>query len=238
MDTEQFAWREILTRVFEGFETQRDVSPAWLINPETNRPLKLNYLLPEVGIAVRIEGLRGREQRRGPDEVERLRQRERELAREKLCDDHGVRLLRFEVHDDPADIFRSLNTTLAWATRQTAKAEIEPEKKLALMEQLRAARQRSDEIRVSVHGARDLQTWAELSIDRAYQEARNAPAPAPTGPLPRYAIQMRVRHRDFGLGRVSGLSDENGDQIVTVRFDTGEEKQFLARLVFDKLRPA
>ncbi len=238
MDTEQFAWREILTRVFEGFETQRDVSPAWLTNPETNRPLKLNYLLPEVGIAVRMEGLRGRDQRGRPDEVERMRQREREVARERLCDEHGIRLLRFEVHEDPAGIFRSLNTTLAWATRQTAKADIEPETKLALMEQLRAARQRSDEIRASIHSPRDLQTWAELSIDRAYQEARNAPPPAPSGPLPRYAMQMRVRHRDFGQGRVSGLSDENGDQIVTVRFDSGEERQFLARLVFDKLRPA
>jgi len=66
MDTEQFAWREIVLRIFEGFDTQRDVSPSWLTNPETGRPLKLNYLLPEVGIALRLEGLRGREQRRGP----------------------------------------------------------------------------------------------------------------------------------------------------------------------------
>ncbi len=238
MDTEQFAWREIVLRIFEGFDTQRDVSPSWLTNPETGRPLKLNYLLPEVGIALRLEGLRGREQRRGPDEVERLRQREREVAREKACDEHGIRLVRFEVHEEPAGIFRALNMALAWASRQTAKSDLDQDKKLALMERLRLARERSEEIRAAVHSPRDLQTWAELSIDRAYQEARNAPAPVPTGPTPRYAMQMRVRHRDFGTGRVSGLSDENGDQIVTVRFDTGEEKQFLARLVFDKLRPA
>lgn len=237
MDTEQFAWREILARIFEGLEVERDVSPAWLVNPETGRQLRLNYLLPEVGLAVRIEGLRGREQRQGPDELERQQQRERELARERLCEKHGIRLVRFDVYDEPADVFRALNSGLAWATRQVAKADVDPERKLALMEKLRAARQRSDEIRASIRTARDLQTWAELWVDRAYLEARSAPAPVPTGPIPRYALHMRVKHRDFGPGRVTALTDENGDQIVTVRFDTGEERQFLAQLVVDKLRP-
>ena len=205
MDTEQFAWREIVLRIFEGFDTQRDVSPSWLTNPETG--FRNSYLLPG-RIALRLEGLRGREQRRGPDEVERLRQREREVAREKACDEHGIRLVRFEVHEEPAGIFRALNMALAWASRQTAKSDLDQDKKLALMERLRLARERSEEIRAAVHSPRDLQTWAELSIDRAYQEARNAPAPVPTGPTPRYAMQMRVRHRDFGTGRVSGLSDE------------------------------
>ena len=84
MDTEQFAWREILARIFEGLEVERDVSPAWLVNPETGRQLRLNYLLPEVGLAVRIEGLRGREQRQGPDELERQQQRARACPRAPL----------------------------------------------------------------------------------------------------------------------------------------------------------
>ncbi|NPV07819.1 MAG: hypothetical protein HPY83_07630 [Anaerolineae bacterium] len=238
MDTEQFAWREIIARVFEGLEIQRDPSPPWLINPDTRRPLKLNYLLPEVGLAIRTEGLRGRQQRRGPDEQERQQQEEREAIRERLCEERGIRLLRFDVYDEPADVFRALNSALAWAARRAATSDLEPERKLALMEKLRQARQRSDEIRATVRTPRDLQTWADLWVDRAYREARSAPVPsAPSEPIPRYALHMRVKHPDFGPGRVTALSDENGDQIVTVRFDNGEERQFLAQLVVDKLRP-
>ncbi len=237
MDSEQFAWREIVTRVFEGLEVKRDVTPSWLVNPETGRPLKLNYLYPEAGIAVRIEGLRGREQRQGPDEIERQQQRQRESARERLCEEHGVRLVRFDVYDDPQDTFRAVHSALAWALRQVTTSDLEPEAKLALVEVLRGARQRGEEIRGRVRSPRDLQTWADLWVDRAYQEVRSAPAPAARGPLPRYVLNMRVSHPDFGPGRVTALSDEDGDQIITVRFENGDERQFLAHLVVDKLRP-
>lgn len=238
MDTEQFAWREVITRVFEGFTAERDITPTWLVNPETGRPLKLNYLYPDIGVAVRLEGLRGRQQRRGPDERERALQRERETARERLCEERGVRLLRFAVHDEPADILRAIQATLAWALRQAAKAELPQERKIELMERLRAARARFDQVRPAIRSANDLNTWAELWIDRSYREARAAPQPVVRGPVPRYVLNMRVRHPDFGAGRVTGLTDEDGDQIVTVRFESGEERQFLAHLVTDKLRPA
>jgi len=237
MDNEQFAWREILLRIFEGFGVRKDTSPEWLVNPNTGRPLKLNYLFPDIHVGVRLEGLRSRRQRQGPDELERMQQEQRERAREDLCASHGIHLLRFDVYDTPKDIFRAIQATLAWAMRQTAKAEIDPNEKLRRMEQLRQARRRYEEIRQSVRSSQNLQTWAELWIDRMYRETRSDSIPRPRGPLPRYALNMRVRHPSFGTGRVIGLSDENGDQIVTVRFDSGDEKQFLAQLVVDKLRP-
>jgi hypothetical protein len=238
MQTEQFAWREIVSRVFEGLEVQRDVVPEWLVNPETGRMLKLNYFYPQIGLAVRLEGLRGREQRRGPDEAEQTLMREREAARERQCESHGVRLLHFDVYDEPQDVFRAIQAALAWSLRQAATADRPQEGKLGLMEVLRQARARCDEIRAKVHSGRDLAAYSELWVDRAYKEARTAPAPLPSGPVPRYVLNMKVRHPVFGTGRVIAQVDEDGDQIITVRFDSGDERQFLARLVADKLRPA
>ena len=237
MDSEQFAWREIISRVFDGFEVQKDVAPAWMTNPETGRLLKLNYLYPKIKVAIRLEGLRGRVQQREPDELELARQQERESARERLCEQQGLRLLSFNVYDEPQDIFRAIQGTLSWALRQVATAELPQEEKLSLVEQLRQARARADEYRSRTRTSRDLRTWADLWVDRAYQETRAAPRPVQRGPLPRYALNMHVRHPDFGTGRVIALTDEEGDQIVTVRFDNGDERQFLAQLVTDKLRP-
>ena len=52
-------WREVLARIFDGFETEYGVTPEWLINPETNRRLKLDCLFPDIGVAVRFVGLVG-----------------------------------------------------------------------------------------------------------------------------------------------------------------------------------
>jgi hypothetical protein len=237
MEVEQFAWREIVSRVFEGFEAQRDLAPDWLVNPETGRLLKLNYYYPEIGVAVRLEGLRGRQQRREPDEVEYKRRQEREAARERLCEERGMRLLRFDVYDEPPEVYHAFQSALAWALRQVAKSDLPSEGKLALMDRLRAARERLDEIRTAARTTRDLKTWADLWVDRAYRETRAAPGPAPKGPVPRYVLNMHVRHPEFGTGHVIAMTDEDGDQIITVRFDNGDDRQFLAQYVADKLRP-
>ena len=237
MDSEPLAWREVIFRVFDGFEAQRDVSPDWLVNPDTGRALKLNYFYPVIGVAVRLEGLRGRQQRLRPDEFEQRQLNEREQAREKLCEEHGVRLLRFNVYDDIPGIMDAIRSTLAWALRQAAKAELAGPDKLALVELLRQARARFDEMRAAVRSPNDLNTWAELWVDRAYRETRADPRPTARGPVPRYALNMHVHHPELGAGRVIGLTDEDGDQIVTVHFDSGQDRQFLAEFVVDKLRP-
>ena len=237
MNAEQFAWREVIARIFEGFALQQDVAPPWLVNPETGRLLTLNYLYPEVSIAIRLEGLRSRQQRTEADERERIRQEQREDARERLCREHGIRLVRFHVLDEPADVFHTIQSAISWALRQVAKSDLDPDEKLRRMEQLRQARQRCEEIRPRIRSGRDLAVWADLWVDRTYRETRSSERPVPRGPVPRYALNMKVRHPDFGTGRVIALSDEDGDQIVSVRFDNGDERQFLARLVTDKLRP-
>ena len=80
-------------------------------------------------------------------------------------------------------MFRALNSGLAWATRQVAKADVDPERKLALMEKLRARANAATRSRQRIRTARDLQTWAELWVDRAYLGAERRrqcpPAPSP-----------------------------------------------------------
>ena len=52
------AWREILARIFTGFDEQDNVSPAWLVNPATNRRLKLDRYGGGYGAGPRAQALR------------------------------------------------------------------------------------------------------------------------------------------------------------------------------------
>ena len=63
-------WREVLARIFDGFEIAYGVSPEWLVNPDTNRRLKLDYLFPDIAVAVRFVGLTGTGQRRRKNQFE------------------------------------------------------------------------------------------------------------------------------------------------------------------------
>ena len=35
-------WRELLARVFTSFDAEYGLTPEWLVNPDTNRRLKLD----------------------------------------------------------------------------------------------------------------------------------------------------------------------------------------------------
>ena len=63
-------WREVLARIFEGFGAELNVSPEWLVNPDTNRKLKLDYLYGDINVAIRFVGLEGREQKRRKSDQE------------------------------------------------------------------------------------------------------------------------------------------------------------------------
>src|SRR5512137_1808130 len=93
-------WREVLARIFDGFETEYGVAPEWLVNPDTNRRLKLDCLFPDVGVAVRFVGLEGNTKRRKSDqEVED--EAERERTRADVCRAHGVVLITIDPDGEP-----------------------------------------------------------------------------------------------------------------------------------------
>ena len=92
-------WREILARVFDGFTAQPNVTPDWLVNPTTNRRLKLDLYYPEAGFAVRFIGLQAKGQRRQSD-WEALEEQQREQSRVDLCRANDVQLLLIDPFEE------------------------------------------------------------------------------------------------------------------------------------------
>jgi len=232
------AWREVLARVFEGFEVRHDVTPDWLVNPETNRRLKLDVLYPEIGVAVRLMGLRGKQRRQRLSLEEEMQQQARDAARIALCEAHGVSLVGIDVvTGEPKAILRELSAALSRANRRLAKSDRPPTEKVRLMEQVSQARSRLDAIARRLRRPEDLKLYAELWEDRQYTEIpRPEPTPA-NGRSQTYLPGMAVRHVAFGDGVVQAIRPDGDDRLVVVQFADGRRKTFAASLIGDKLTP-
>jgi hypothetical protein len=232
------AWREVLARVFDGFKTEHDVTPEWLVNPETNRRLKLDLLYPEAGIAVRFYGLRGREHRRRPSLEEEEQQQVRDTARADLCEAHGIRLVVVDAESgEPKAILRELSMALSDASRRTAKNDRLGAEKGTVMERISRARSRLDEIARRLRRPEDLKLYGDLWQDRQYAELAQSEPVAGNGRIRSYKPGMAVHHVAFGDGVVQAVQPDGKDSRVTVRFADGIEKTFIASLVSDKLTP-
>ncbi|MCD6291214.1 MAG: hypothetical protein J7M34_11980 [Anaerolineae bacterium] len=237
------AWREILARIFDGFERRENVSPPWLVNPSTRRRLKLDVLYPEIGIAIRFVGLRGKN-RRALSDWELLEEEQRDQVRAELCRLNGVTLVLIPVmSDQPGKPLRDLSAALGQASRRIGRGRKSPKThRLRLM--LGQARRRCEAIIQRVGRPEDLVSYAELWRDReaalvtALQADEPNPKPPPRRRLPLYAEGMAVTHVAFGAGTIVAITPEGDDQRITVRFDTAGERTFLASLVTDKLMPA
>lgn len=232
------AWREILTRIFDGFAVQHDVSPDWLINPETKRRLKLDVLYPDIGFAIRFQGLQGRGRRQRPSLEEEYQQKVRDAARADLCQAHGISLVTIDVASgEPKAVVRELRTALSNTSRRLAKSQPPKIEKGIPIEQVSEARSRLEAIARRLRRLEDLKLYAELWQDRQYIEASESELPSPNGPSLTYAPGMTVRHSAFGDGVVHDVRPDGDDCLVTVRFANGTQKTFAASLVSDKLTP-
>jgi hypothetical protein len=232
------AWREVLARVFDGFLTEYDTSPDWLINPETNRRLKLDLIYPEVHIAIRFQGLRGRDQRQRPSLEEEAQQKARDTARADLCQAHGIRLVSIHAASgEPKAVLRELSMALSDASREIAKSDRQGIDKSALTERVSQARDRLDAIARRLRRSNDLKLYSELWEDRQYSDVPQAESPGTNGKVRTYRPGMAVRHTAFGDGVVQAIQPDGADSLVTVRFAAGNEKTFVASLVSDKLMP-
>ncbi len=232
------AWREILTRVMDTFQVQPDVSPEWLVNPATNRRLKLDLLYPEAGLAVRFVGLTAKGQPKQSD-WEFQEEEQRDQIRAELCRQNGVELFLLDTdHPQPAEQLQKLRTILSRLSRTLARSSRPEQDKATLMPQLAAARSRLDEISRRVKSPDDLALFAELWRDReaaGVASTRPAPAASPAAQPLRLQPGQSVRHERFGPGTVLAVDETSGDAQVTIRFDTGEERTFLASLAGGKL---
>jgi len=225
------AWREIFARIFENIETQFTVSPEWLVNPSTNRRLKLDMLYPEIGVAVRFEGLQGKQRKRRLSLEEEAQERTRREARIAVCQEHDIHLIVVDlVEDKPHVNFQRIDEALSRAG-QHAKSE-------NLLQRIKEARIIASKLAHKITTERDLKLYAELWDDRQYQISEPAPTTSPaTISTTSYTEGMEVEHTIFGPGVVLSTESSNGDILITVDFITAGQKTLAASLVSDKLFP-
>jgi len=231
------AWREILARIFDGFDTQFNVTPDWLINPDTNRRLKLDLLYPDIGLAVRFEGLRAGKQRRRPSLDEELQEKQRAYARETVCREHGVSLAQLNLSTtEPREIFAALEEAMSRATRMLAKNEARPlAEKTVLLEKLSQARTTASRLRREVKTEAELNTFSALWHDRQFLEpAADAPE-TPSAPQIILKEGMTIEHTHFGEGLVEAVFTQGDDTMVTVDFFSAGRRTFLVSLLADKI---
>jgi hypothetical protein len=232
------AWREVLQRIFSEFSAQENVTPDWLVNPETSRRLKLDRYYPEAGIAFRFTGSVGK--RKAPiSEQEIEEEANRDAIREQLCRDAGVTLVSIDLYGgDPAAVLRDVRSALSRSARLLAQGS-EPQKiKADRARRLSKAKQMCDSLALRLRSAGDLALYAELWEDRQYattpDEAESPPAKAKALV---YSVGMRVEHERFGAGTVAGIRQEKSGELVTVQFDDESQRTFAVSLVQSKLTP-
>lgn len=227
---EMNAWREILARIFAGVEAQLNITPEWLINPTTNRRLKLDILYPDLGIAVRFEGLKGKNQRRRLSLEEEDQLRTRQDARVEICQQHGIQLVVIEsgIHK-PSDVFRQIDTALSRAGQAVSDVD--------LSQRLRASRTTASALARKINSSTDLKVYADLWHDRQYQIPEPSRKPLAQREAIPFAEGMEVEHEKFGSGIVLSVTPADGDTFVMVDFITAGQKTLAASLIGDKMIP-
>ncbi len=238
------AWREILARLFTTLPAQDNVTPEWLVNPATKRRLKLDKLYPDLGIAVRFEGLTAKGQGRQSD-WEAAEAEQRDGTREELCRRNGVELVRIETDsEEPLKTLDALLRAISRAGRTIEQSSRTPADKVRWMTIIGAARDRANTIRTSMARNSDqaMATLAEAWRDRETALAATpdpAPRPPPTAGWRMELYEgQRLTHERFGPGVVTALAPNgDGDTKVTILFDGASERTLLLSLAYDKLSP-
>lgn len=224
------AWREILAQIFEGVDTEYNLTPEWLVNPTTHRRLKLDIVYTNLGVAVRFEGLRGKQQRRRLSLEEEEQQQVRHDARVEVCREHGVQLVVIDpVAGKLQDTFRQIDTALSRANRVLLDERFRP--------MLKRCRATASSFARKITRPGDLKIYAELWQDRLYQIPEPAADPTPLGEPVAFIAGMEVEHEKFGQGVVLSVAPSNGDTLVTVDFITAGQKVLAASLIGGKLTP-
>lgn len=231
-------WREVLARVFDGLVTEYGLTPEWLINPETNRRLKLDCFYPQISTAVRFVGLEGTTRRQRKSDEEVLAEDEREQARAAVCRAHGVVLISIDPDGEPRTALRNIETGLARASSQLAQnAAVTHAHKQKMMPMLAQARRRAGEFATRLTVPEKLNIYAEMWWDRQANLTAQAPAKPAARALPRFEVGMEVYHERFGPGRLTAIEPEAGDTKLTVDFVEAGVRSFYASLVAGKLTP-
>jgi hypothetical protein len=238
------SWREILARIFDGFDLQENYSPDWLVNPATRRRLKLDLYYPEAGTAVRFVGLTAKGQRRQSD-WEALEDQQRDQTRTELCRLNGVQLALLDINDEPVKQMDGLLRVLTRAGRILGESKLPAKERNARRSKLLDARGRAEELRGLIRKQPDqmmanlAEAWRDrennLARDLESENGSNGSGALPTVDLAQLAAGKRVRHARFGDGVITAIDQSGDDQTIAILFDAAEEKTFLGSLIRDKL---
>jgi len=233
------AWRELLARIFDGFAEQDNISPEWLVNPTTNRKLKLDKVYPDAAIAVRFVGLTAKGQGRQSD-LEVLENEERERARAELCRAHGVHLTSVDPAEDIVKQVDGLLSVLARASRALANSDRPAPEKAALMTALAAARSRAEQLRsrFAQNPEQMLENLAASWRDREANLAVQVSVPAAAAGQAVAVVLtpgQRVRHTHFGEGVVTRIDGAGAEAMIAILFDAAQERTFRADLLANKV---
>ncbi|MBN1220655.1 MAG: hypothetical protein JXM69_17170 [Anaerolineae bacterium] len=225
------AWREILARIFDKIEVKYNVQPEWLVNPATNRRLKLDLLYPEIGVAIYLAGLQGKQRRHRPSLEEEEQARIRAQARVEVCRAHGVELIVVEAGDEPNTIFHNIDLALSRAKQRATGYKA--------AQKIGQARASSAELARRIKSYADLSLYAELWQDRQYQipEPQVTASPTRRASSITFTKGMEVEHAMFGPGVILAVTPSDDDTLLTVDFITAGQKTLAASLVGDKLKP-
>lgn len=233
------AWRELLARIFDGFTAQDNISPDWLVNPSTNRKLKLDKVYPDAAIAVRFVGLTAKGQGRQSD-LEVLENEERERARAELCRAHGVHLASVDPAEDIVKQMDGLLSVLARASRALANSDRPAPEKATLMTALAAARSRAEQLRSRlVQNPEQMleslaASWRDREVNLAVELSTSTPAYGQAVAVV-LATGQRVRHTRFGEGVVTRIDGSGAEAMIAILFDAAQERTFRADLLADKV---
>ncbi len=223
-------WREILARVFAGLETKLNVSPDWLVNPATNRHLKLDLLYPDINVAVRFEGADVKQRRRRLSLEEEQQQQTRDYARIEVCRAHNIDLIQIELSAaNPQVVFQNIDMALSRAAQRIKSPD--------LLQKIRGARATAATLSRQAATYSSFKLYADLWQDRQYQVTSSAPVTTPTRSTTHFTPGMEVEHTTFGPGIILSTTPSGDDTLVTVDFITAGQKTLAASLVGDKLRP-
>jgi hypothetical protein len=237
------AWREILARTFAGYFEQDNVSPEWLVNPATNRKLKLDKFYPDAGIAVRFVGLTAKGQGRQSD-WEVLETEQRDQTRAELCRQHGVQLATIDPNEEIVKQVDTLLSIMARASRLLAQSDRPDAYKMQWMPALAAARDRAEKLRSALNRNPEQMMvnladgWREREAGVALELNTVATLkPARSGPPVNVVLSpgQRVRHLKFGDGVITRIDGSGEGATVAILFDAAAERTFQAGLLYDKL---
>lgn len=237
------AWREILAQTLGHLQVQENVSPSWLVNPATQRRLKLDLYYPDAALAIRFVGLTAKGQKRQSD-WELLESEQRDQTRAELCRLNGVQLAIIDPAEEPLKQFDRFIQALSVSAKSTTG--IHKSKGKA---PLQSALQKASELRsrLSKNPEQFMATLAECWRDRetgmlnelARVDAQPKPLPA-QGTNKKLAknlsVGQSVAHERFGLGQITEVDGKDAERRISILFEGNEQpRTFLMDLVLDKL---